>query len=357
LEDSGVTKRFMPPPRAFGESFQHPRDRFQSLWLSVLDELKFSAIDLGWVESLFDYLTKRPGDLPYRPGIDNVLPLALPAKAKVAVTGDLGTGMPAADATMRAMASHLPDLAIFLGDNAYYSGTVWEYKVRFFNAVDPIFLNTPKLILAGNHCYYAGGDAYYQAVDKLGQRASYFCVRNDDVQIIGMDTGKSDFDPFMGPWTTPHVEDSEIVWVKQKLREADGRKSIVLSHHQPFSAFQACGGAGDTNVRFLDQFGSSLDSVDCWMWAHEHRLALYSSYCGVKKGRCLGAGAIPDLVVPNYFTPKFPNVPVLPVVYGNDGNVYNRSYAFLELDGPDCKVSYFEVASDGSKAILFEESF
>jgi hypothetical protein len=345
----------MPPPRAFGESFQHPRDRFQSLWLSVLDELKFSAFDLGWVESWFDYLTKRPGDLPYRPGIDNVLPLALPAKAKVVVTGDLGTGMPAADATMRAMAAYLPDLFVHLGD-VYYSGTSWEHQVRFRTPVKEAFglLAVPVLTLCGNHDVYSGGTGYYETVDALNQKASYFCVRNEHWQFLGLDTGKSDFDPFGLTGVSPHLEDAEAKWARDKIDEHDG-KTVLMTHHQPFSAYQKVGG-GDTNVKLIDQLGNALSYVECWLHAHEHKLALYGPFCGVKRGRCLGAGAIPDLLAVDPYRVVNPNVPVIPVKVGDDGVVHNRSYALLELDGPDCKASYMEVLPGGGSNLVYQEN-
>ncbi len=342
-------KAFTPPPvlvRGAARSptaFQVPvRDRVGSLWQSMVEEFQFSKVDVGWLQNVFEYLSKKQQHVPYRAGIDNVLDVQLPSKAKVGIVGDWGTGTPEAIKVMNQVKNHDPDLLIHLGD-VYYSGTFKEYNERFFKPLANTVPGVVTLSLCGNHDCYSGGEAYYAAVDRLGQKASYFCVRNDHWQLIAMDTGRSDFDPLTKPFIVPCIDESEAAWVRAKMDSAGGRKTILMSHHQPFSAFESCGAAGDTNVRLLDQVGTGyLDGIDMWIFGHEHKLVVYDSYLGVKRGRCVGGSAVPVFVSDGRADKKHPNVPSIAISVGDDGYVMNRSFAILELDGPDCTATYWQ---------------
>ncbi len=69
---------------------------------------------------------------------------------------------------------------------------------------------------------YAGGGRYYTVLDMLGQPASYFCLRNDEWQFIALDTGLHDSDPVAR--TATFLEDTEVEWLKDKVRNAGGRR-------------------------------------------------------------------------------------------------------------------------------------
>jgi hypothetical protein len=51
-------------------------------------------------------------------------------------------------------------------------------------------------------------------IDRLGQPASYFALRNDFWQLLGMDTGLHDSQPGGG---LTYLENSEIEWLRDKL--------------------------------------------------------------------------------------------------------------------------------------------
>jgi hypothetical protein len=104
--------------------------------------------------------------------------------------------------------------------------------------------------------------------------------------------------------------------------------------------FEPIGGKA-VNDRLLDQFKTVLSSIDIWLWGHEHRLNIYGTFIGLQRGRCLGSSAVPEFVDPNYFTPKFGDVPLQPVQIGNDGSTYDHAYAIMKLDGSDAEVSYY----------------
>src|SRR5262249_35655520 len=144
---------------------------------------------------------------------------------------------------------------------------------------------------------------------QLGQQASYFCLRNDAWQFLAMDTGYNDFNPFTVSSHVTSLTEIEANWHLEKIQQAGGRKTVLLSHHQLFSAYEPIGGEA-VNPNLLATFKDCLGNVAIWFWGHEHRLDIYAPYLGLQRGRCLGCSAIPVFVENNYFKPKF-DVPLL----------------------------------------------
>src|SRR5260370_37637730 len=72
-----------------------------------------------------------------------------------------------------------PDVVVHLGD-IYYSGTEYEVE-NWFEAIWRQTLDLTSIrtfTLSGNHDMYSGGAAYYGLIDRLGQPARYFALRN-----------------------------------------------------------------------------------------------------------------------------------------------------------------------------------
>jgi hypothetical protein len=188
---------------------------------------------------------------------------------------------------------------------------------------------------------YSGGAPYYAAIDRLGQPASYFCMRNEQWQFIAMDTGLHAIKPGGG---MTYLEDAEVDWVKDKIRNAGGRRTVLLSHHQLFSASEDIGGQ-EFNTLLYRQLSDVLPQVEYWFWAHEHDLVVYDEYLGLKRGRCIGHAAFP---VGNDEVPEKPANPDVPVnkafrlAKGQD--CYLHGYAMMELQAGNAKVSYFQDA-------------
>lgn len=63
------------------------------------------------------------------------------------------------------------NLWIWLGDNAYETGTIAEYNSNVFAQYSDIFKNTPVYPAPGNHDYANVG---YQSVSALGTSFPYF---------------------------------------------------------------------------------------------------------------------------------------------------------------------------------------
>jgi hypothetical protein len=326
------------------------------------DELSFSNCDPGWIETVELYLLyyqKAKGSIPYRSGGDYVLNFQMPARATIALVGDWGTGSDRAKDLLRQVARKHPDGVFHLGD-IYYSGTQFESQARFLDICRRVLpSNTAVYTLAGNHDMYSGGAGYYWLVDHLGQQASYFCLRNDAWQFLAMDTGYNDFNPFTVSTHVTSLTDTEAAWHRDKIRQAGGRKTVLLSHHQLFSAYEPIGGEA-VNQNLLGTFQDLLGEVAIWFWGHEHRLDIYAPYLGLQRGRCIGSSAIPVFVENGYFDPKF-DVPLLPapndagqpIRSGDDGTTYDHAYAIMQLDGERASVAYYQ-DSDENQPLFVE---
>ncbi|MEP6715783.1 MAG: metallophosphoesterase, partial [Terriglobia bacterium] len=194
---------------------------------------------------------------------------SLKAKSRVAIVGDWGTGQDEAKTVLGQIARKYPDIVIHLGD-IYYSCTDFEAINYFYNVWNSeLDLTKVKTFnLAGNHDMFSGGAPFYRLLDRLGQPASYFCLRNEKWQIIGLDTGYNDRVP--GGNVPTFLQDSEVAWLKDKIHTAGGRRTILLSHHQLFSAFEDITTGASLNAHLLSQVQDILPFVDIWMWGHEH---------------------------------------------------------------------------------------
>ena len=333
----------------------------------------FSQCDPRWAEVLEVYAASRIADktIPYRRYTnigDFVIDDRLPANASVALIADWGTGQDGAKKVLARLAARKPDVAIHLGD-VYYSGTQNEVQ-HYFYAIWQSILGIQKTAwgskaatpsrgpatfhLAGNHDMYAGGQPYYTVIDMLGQPASYFCLRNEHWQFIALDTGLHDANPALQGRAT-WLEDSEVEWLKDKVNNAGGRKTILLSHHQLFTTYDRIEGQA-VNAKLLAQVRDILPQITAWFWGHEHNLVIYKPYLNVL-ARCIGHGAFPvsasDLGKPD------PSVPMDPITLAKDpSGFFAHGYVGLKLDGPAALVTYYQYdAATDSEAVLFTEEF
>ncbi|HEV7669201.1 MAG TPA: metallophosphoesterase [Thermoanaerobaculia bacterium] len=352
------------------------------------DELKFGTCDPLWSEAVaayVDYFEVDHGKADYRPstGLGDPAPLALPENARVALIADWGTGTAEAIALLEKVAAHKPDVLIHLGD-VYYSGTEIENDQYFLGPVNQIFGRgpgrpLPVFNLPGNHDMYSGGTAFYTTLDRLNlpplappgqmQTHSFFCLRSSGWQILGMDTGLHDDDLFDVATSMTYLEDAELAWHKDKIKNRGGRRTILLSHHQLFSAYSAIGpetnGDRSENALLHSQFADVLDSVDAWLWGHEHNLEIYGPYAGLARGRCIGHAAVPVLTGQNPYTSRVSNkIPLLPsqeapVQLGITGDAYNHGYVIAQLDdvARTARLSYYQdTGAPGGAELLFEET-
>jgi hypothetical protein len=363
---------------------KQPADKIKQLE----DALAFGSCDPKWAEAVDEYLEYFVAEhhtVPYRPASadpEQQPPVVLKDNATVALIADAGTGTPEAIALLEQVAAHQPDVLIHLGD-IYYSGTQEESQKYYLDLCNQVFSRAarplPIFTMTGNHDMYDGGQGYYWLIDQLNkpplappgndQTASFFALRSSGWQFLAMDTGLHDSDVFDVATAETFLEDAELAWHSHWIDNAGGRRTILLSHHQLFSAFSAIGTQGDQslNNRLLAQFGSRLGKVDAWFWGHEHNLEIYAPYQGLERGRCIGCAAIPVYVSQDPYksrvgnkiplVPANPQVSNMPVMLASTDGVYHHAYVILKLDdgAKTAQAAYYQSGADGQETLLFEE--
>jgi Calcineurin-like phosphoesterase len=320
---------------------------------------KFTDCDPRFAEAAeqyAQYFVVQHGKIPYIPYgnlEDFTIEGRLPAQATVALVGDWGTGQDVARNVLAQIARKNPDVVIHLGD-IYYAGTQFEVDNYFWRPWQEILKlgaggKAATFALSGNHDMYGGGNAYYGLLRKLGQPASYFCLRNAAWQFVALDTG---FNGCRLDDSLTFLQDSELRWLTHKIQNAGGRKTVLLSHHQLFSAYEALDGHGLNDLLYR-QIEPLRDGIRAWFWGHEHNLIIHDSYKGVL-GRCVGHGAFPVGLDELPTHPPVADVPVANVQLGRGFAFYNHGYAILRLDGASAEVSYYQDSDETQP--LFRET-
>jgi hypothetical protein len=225
----------------------------------------------------------------------------LDEKAKIILFGDWGSGIPNARAvSWQIWTSHVKPArdakeqvhVIHLGDG-YYAGFSREYPKRF-TPFWPVPRNPMPTVLswtlAGNHDMYSGGHGFFKMLkgDKrfANQRGcSHFLIENEHWQIFGLDTAYRPGDM----WGLKGVlHQDQVNWLtKQRNRQ---KKCLLLTHHQPFSAY------GRVARWWPDQLQSLLEesSITAWFWGHEHQCAVYQPHLNVTYPVLLGHGGFAE---------------------------------------------------------------
>ena len=320
---------------------------------------KFGGCDPKFGDAVTRYaeFLLKSGQVPYRRWqqlSDSVIEDKLPDDATVGLVADWGTGQPEAIEVLRQVKAQSPQVVIHLGD-IYYAGTAKEVEEYFYRPWQQV-LNpeasgiTSLMTIPGNHDYYSGGAPFFELIDRFNQPASYFCLRNRHWQLIGLDTGLNDR---LGGSPTS-LDPSEAEWLRDKVENAGGRRTVLLSHHQLFSTNEQFDGKS-YNANLYSQLQPLLPRVDLWLWGHEHDLVVFGSHMNLSRGRCIGGSAFP---VGKYEMPeavKNPDVPYSKEVLLSKGSTfYQHCYAIMKLNGPEATVNYYE-DSEGGK-LLFRET-
>jgi hypothetical protein len=313
---------------------------------------KFDNLDPGWLEVAYEVAKlhlqgKRPFIRHSKPTDFRYRMADKKGPTRVALVADWGGGNDHAQivADMIRSLDPAPDYVIHLGD-VYYAGTENEVNQRFFGYWPGSLEPGRSFALNSNHEMYSGGYSYFDiTLPKLGQEASYFCIENDEWRLIGLDTGYIEHD-----LTVEQVE-----WLTTLVNESD-KKNILLSHHQPFSAFDL-GSGGEERLQNWTRDLAKDGKIDLWMWGHEHLCVVYKPFKGIT-GRCIGHGCFPyskQSGKPSFSGPSYPQVEW--VLKAGDPNRPKRGahgFALLEIDGDKLKISYFDEAG-GLENSSYEE--
>lgn len=316
-----------------------------------LNKAKFPYHDDGF-KSNFVYSLKDQSGRQFESG----------EKIKIALFSDWGTGLYHSLFIGKHIEAHQPHYALHLGD-VYYSGRDAEFKNHFSKPLAPIMKNSRIFALNANHEMYSGGYPYFAAINerlvsKEGrvaqeQEGSYFCLRNDKYQIIGIDTA------FHKDGRYNHQ--SIYKWLEERLSEgrdtSPQRTNILLSANQPYEI----GKEGYTALYTDLQALISDNLIDYWFWGNNHYAALFDRSEQMPfVGSCVGHGGHPiyrnDIIgrgkrhrelldgrksVPPLIwletEPKFPQVTEnLRPELGNHG------YCMMELDDNGIKLTYYD---------------
>lgn len=242
----------------------------------------------GWASVAWEELKHlRPHDMLRA---TSALADPFPDQARVAVLGDWGTGLYGAPKIAAAVKTD-PDpihLTMHLGD-VYYSGTEKEVARRFLK-VWPQRAGTINRALNSNHEMYSGGDAYFgKTLPSFGQQASYFAFQNAHWTLVGLDVAYIDH----------AIDDEQVRWLLEVVRNAGDRRIILFSHHQLYSSIDSEQG---TKLWSHPEFGALLKSkrIFAWYWGHEHRCIVYEAPdadFGIL-GRCIGHSGMPQSRAP-----------------------------------------------------------
>lgn len=311
---------------------------------------KFGPCDPAWIETviaegiaLFD---GRP-DFPNEPAP----PVQLAADARLIVVGDWGTGLAGAIKVGEQMRAALQATepgrqchVIHLGD-VYYSGWPEEYRDRFLRYW-PVDRDNDTVLcwsLNGNHDMYSGGHGYFGLLLRdprfRGHRlpqgsghecSSHFSLENEHWQILGLDSAYKDHD----------LAGDQAAWVEQKLRGSN-RKTMLLSHHQPFSSFE------EVNAPIVNTLKTAfaVRKLDAWLWGHEHRAIVYdrSDVGYLDSGLCIGHGGVPVLMtgaeIANHPGVKW----ALKESEAQDENPWGlHGFTILDFNGPSVHVQFID---------------
>jgi Calcineurin-like phosphoesterase len=348
----------------------------QATAAQLKDKMAFSDCDPKWIETLDDHAKYfGPGGglqaIPYiRASKVGKQVLDMKPNARVALLADWGTGTDVAVSLLQSVKRQKPDVVIHLGD-VYYSGTEAECDKFFLLVIDDVLdrANTgiPVYASPGNHDMYSAGSGFYGLIKKLNsgaqqQPASFFCLRATDGawQFLAMDTGLHDHDPLHVTDVLTFLEKDEEDWHVERIKEFPGL-TILLSHHQLFSAFSqigkrdANGNLHPCNQNLLESYNRFKDAgparIAAWFWGHEHNLCIYKPYAGLQFGRCIGHGAIPVFDTDRPYVRPSGLVDPQPELIDNTmlaarGGVYAHGYVMVGFNGAVATADYFQGTDD-----------
>ena len=200
------------------------------------------------------------------------------------------------------------DITIHMGD-IYYVGSRKDVLFNFGDQGAWPWGTKGSFAIPGNHEYFSNADGFFEELlPRMGikegeknwvQESGFFCLENKHWRIIGLDTGyHSVKDTFikLTLGQDARLDDVMLEWLKSKVQPFapnDNRGIILLTHHQPKSAFE--GFYNRIVQQLIPVFGDKRSFI--WFWGHEHRLAFYGvdAQKDVLKafGRCIGHGGMP----------------------------------------------------------------
>ena len=127
-------------------------------------------------------------------------------------------------------------------------------------------------------------------------------------------------------------------------------RTILLTHHQLFSAGQVLNGAvtgsrPNVNESLKAMVDGIEDKIACWFWGHEHCLIIYKNYQeGIARSLLVGCSAFEVAKSQDPYAVNFADVKALADVrLGTTRGWYNHGAATITF--PEGLVEYFQFPS------------
>jgi len=263
-------------------------------------KFRLNKRDPRWVLVLRAKAIKRRRGIPRFPD-NSGQSTPLDSRARMVLVGDWGSGLPGAvQLAGKIWKSHLqPDVGskdlhvVHLGD-VYHAGLASDYRKNFLKDW-PVPIGQESAVaswcLAGNHDMYSGGHGYFNMLKDQRffrqNQSSYFLMENDHWQVFGLDTS---FDPRDFSGDIGELYGEQAAWVAQKRAATPNKKCLILTHHQPISAYDVVKENLERRLRPIQTNGQ----IDAWFWGHEHLCAVYDSYEKIRYPVLLGHGGFPE---------------------------------------------------------------
>jgi hypothetical protein len=267
---------------------------------------QFGPLDPEWIECVVDgFRTFLDGKAKFiqHQALSDFL-VTIPDQTTIALVGDWGADNAAARHVAAEISAVSPAMVIHLGD-IYYAGQENEAKemLGIWPLADAGGAIPPgtSFSLNGNHEMYSGGKAYFETVlPKFGQKASYFGLRNNFWQILAFDSAYIE-QRLLSPTDAAPIDArlaSQWNWLVDKMKNS-ALPTILLSHHQPISAF-ADENAAAVNLRsdFQKFIAAAGRPIFGWFFGHEHRCTIYNDPNVPYFPRLIGHGSIPHAPPP-----------------------------------------------------------
>ena len=217
---------------------------------------------------------------------------------RVLLFGDTGWGSDGQLQLARLMDRTEWDLAIHVGDIAYYDGTETDFTDRHFRVYEELLSRTPMFASVGNHDVRTEeGAAYDRAFDwpVVAPGTRYYAFRWNRTQFVVLDTS-SHTDDVTGLF---RGTGRQYEWLEETLRTSMSDPEVdwvvVYGHHPPYSHAVGISGHGqERDLRnrltpLLDRYG-----VDIMAAGHDHH---YERSFAVRDGRPVPDGCGPVYIV------------------------------------------------------------
>jgi hypothetical protein len=336
---------------------------------SIIHPQKFSTDDPDWVTKIaaatLDRIAK--GNHPFNPAPaeHEITDAAL----RIIVVGDWGSGLPHAGMVSELMTAEVEDAqakgvpvhVVHLGD-VYYSGDPVEVQSRVLAkgmwpvSAEQSAQGVTSWSLNGNHDMYGGGWGYFDTLltderfsaqhSPDGKPTSFFRIRTPAWDLVGLDTSWDSDVLSEGQSAVLADPQADVVagWATEAKR--DGRKLMLLSHHQFVTAYDQ----SDIGTVLGAKLAPLLDGrqIAAWLWGHEHRCMGFEALGDIPFVRCIGHGGIPVLIESTTAPIQSPGLWQEMGSFAENGSSWHKfGFAVLEFDGPDVHITYHD--DDGTQ--------